>query len=64
VPHDSKVVRNEEVRKFELILQVAEKVEDLRLDRNVERRHGLVTDNDLGLESQRAGDGNPLPLTA
>ncbi len=41
-----------------------EQVDDLRLDRDVERRHGLVEHDQLGIERERAGDADALPLTA
>ncbi len=48
----------------ELVLQVLEQVEDLRLDRDVERRDRLVADDQLRLERERAGDADPLALAA
>jgi hypothetical protein len=44
-------------------LQVHHQVDDLRLDRDVQRRHRLVG-HDLGLERQRARDGDALALAA
>ena len=44
VANDRQVVGNEEVGEAELPLQVHEQVENLRLDRNVERRYGFVAD--------------------
>ena len=40
-----------------------EELQDLRLDGYVERGHGLVGDQQLGLEHQRPGDSDPLPLS-
>ena len=48
----------------ELALQVLEQVDHLRLDGHVERRHRLVGDHQLGLQRQRAGDADALPLAA
>ena len=48
----------------EVVLQVLEQVEDLRLDRDVERGHGLVADDQLRVERERARDPDPLPLAA
>ena len=39
-------------------------VQHLRLDRHVERRDGLVGDDELRLDGERAGDPDPLPLPA
>ena len=44
--------------------QVGEQVEHGRLHRDVERRHGLVGDQDLGLERERARDRDALALAA
>jgi hypothetical protein len=43
-----------------LLAEVAQQVEDLGLDRDVERRGGLVGDQYLGLPRQGARDGDPL----
>ena len=51
-------------RQAELRPQVLEQVEHRRLDRDVERRHRLVGDQELGLERERARDADALPLTA
>ena len=42
VPHDAKVVRDKNIRQLELLLQIHQQVDDLRLDGHVERRHGFV----------------------
>ena len=47
VLHDRQVVRDEQVRELELLLQVVEEVQDLRLDRDVERRDGFVAHDQL-----------------
>ena len=62
--HDGEVVRDEQVGQPELVLEVLEKVEDLRLDRDVERRHGLVADDELRVQRERPRDPDPLPLAA
>jgi hypothetical protein len=55
-------VRDEEVGEVEVLLEPFEKVQDLRLDRDVERRHGLVADDELRGEGERSGDPDPLAL--
>ena len=45
-------------------LQVVEQVDDLRLDRDVERRHRLVADDQLGPQRERAGHPDALALAA
>ena len=47
VPHDREVVRDEEIGELELRLQVFEQVDDLGLNRDVERRDRLVADDEL-----------------
>ena len=51
-------------REAQLPLQVLQQVDDLRLDRDVERRHRLVADDQVGFRSQRAGDADALALAA
>ena len=64
VAHDVEVVGDEDVREPELFLQVLEQVEDLRLNRDVERRDGLVAEDELRVDRERAGDADPLALAA
>ncbi len=64
VPHDRQVVGDEQVGHAELVLQVLEQVDHLRLHRHVERRHRLVADDDLRLQGQRPGDADALALAA
>ena len=64
VAHDRQVVGDEDVGEAELVLQHLEQVDDAGLDRHVERRHGLVEHDQLGLEGQRPGDADALALPA
>ena len=64
VADDADVVGDEEVGEAELVLEVVEQVDDLRLDRDVERRDRLVADHQLRFQRQRPGDPDPLPLAA
>ena len=64
VAHDGQVVRDEEVGQAALALQVLHDVEHLRLHAHVERRRGLVANQELGLRGQRARDRNALALAA
>ena len=61
---DAHVVGDEQVGQAELALELLEQVQDLGLDRHVERRHGLVADDEVGLEDERAGDADALALAA
>ena len=64
VAHDVQVVRDEDVGQAELALQVLQEVENLSLHRDVERGHGLVADDQLRVDGERARDADPLPLAA
>ena len=64
VAHHREVVRDEQVRQMQPLLQLHQHVDHLRLDRHVERRHRLVADHQAGLERQRARDADALALSA
>ena len=55
---------DEQVGQPELVLKFLEQVDDLRLHRDVQRRHRLVGDDQFGLQGQRPGDADPLALPA
>ena len=58
------VVADDDVGKIEACLQIHQQVENLGLDRDVERRDRLVGDDQLGPGDQRASDRNALALAA
>ena len=58
--HDSEVVRDQDERHAQFRPQSLEQFEDLRLDRDIERRRRLVGDQHLGVDRQRAGDHHAL----
>lgn len=60
---DRHVVGDEEVGQSELFLKVHEQVDDLRLDRHIERGGRLITDDELGFEREGASDPDALTLT-
>src|SRR3954454_21481399 len=64
VTYDREVVRDQDQRQVVFALQVAQQVQDLRLDRDIESRHGLVGDDDLGLQRDRARNADALTLAA
>ena len=64
VPDDGEVVRDEQIRQVELRLQLLEQVDDLRLDRDVERGDRLVGDDEVRVERERAGEADALALPA
>ena len=59
-----KVVGNEYVRHSLLALKLFEKVDDLRLNRNVKCGYGLVANNELGIYRKSSCDTYSLTLTA
>ena len=64
VADDREVVGDEEIGEAERLLELDEQVQHLRLDRDVERRHRLVGDDELRLQDERARDPDPLALAA
>jgi hypothetical protein len=60
----SQVVGDEEDSHPDLVAHLGEQLEDLCLDRDVERRGRLVGDQDLGLAAQRHRDHHPLTHAA
>ena len=64
VANEREVVRDEEVRQREVALQRLEQVDDLCADRHVERRDGLVEDDHLRVQRERAREADALPLPA
>ena len=61
--HHSEIVRNKKVGQPILALQIAKQVENLGLDRDVEGRHGFVTNDKARPRRQRPRDADPLSLT-
>ena len=56
------VVRDHEVGQIALPAQVRQQIEDLGLNRHVERRGRLIQQQDFGFRCQGAGDRHALPL--
>ena len=61
---DAHVVGDEHVGQPELALELLQQVQDLRLDRDVERGDRLVADDEVRLEDERPGDADALALAA
>ena len=61
--HHTKVVGNEEVGQPKLILKLFQQIDDLSLDRDIERRDRLIADHKLGFDRECTGDTNTLALT-
>ena len=58
------VMRDKQVGQMHLLLQLLQEIDDLRLNRNIQRRDRFVADDKLGTDTQRPGDADALPLTA
>ena len=58
--HDPEVVSDQHDRHAELALQSVEQLQDLCLDRDVERGRRLVGDQELGTANECHGDHHPL----
>ncbi|KTF08073.1 hypothetical protein MGSAQ_000431 [marine sediment metagenome] len=53
---------DEQVGQVEILPQLNEQVQHLRLDRHVQRSDRFVADQEIGPHRQRAGDAHPRPL--
>src|SRR6267378_4223986 len=58
------VVSNEDICQAELLLQVRQQVDDLRLYRDIQRRHRFIGHDDTWFNSKRGSNGNALTLPA
>src|SRR5688572_21417439 len=58
------VMRDKQVGQMHLLLQLLQEIDDLRLNRNVQRRYRFIADDKLGTDTERAGDADTLALTA
>ena len=61
---DAQVVRDEEIGEPESFLKLEQEVQDLRLDRHIQRRDGFVRDDQTGIQGKRARDADALTLAA
>jgi hypothetical protein len=64
VADDGEIVGDEEVGEVELLLQQLEQVDDLGLDRDVERLTRIVEDDYVGIERERSREPDSLALAA
>src|ERR1043165_5599055 len=62
--HNGEVVADEDVGQMALALQADHQVQDLASHRYVERRYGLIADDELGIEGERARYADALALPA
>ncbi len=64
VAHDRQIVGDQQEGHAEPVAQLAHQIEDLRLDRHVERGRRLVGDQDVGFVGDRHRDHHALALAA
>ncbi len=64
VSNDREIVGDEQVRDSQVVLQLGQKVDHLRLGGDVEGAHRLVAHQQPGFEGQRPCDCNALALPA
>ncbi len=64
VAHYREIVADEDVSEVQALLQVGQQVQDLRLDREIERRDGLVQHQDFRLQHEGPRNGDALALAA
>ena len=64
IGYDAQVVGDVDGRKTVFFLQVADELQDLGLDRNVQGRGGLIADEDLGVAGHGDGDDDSLAHAA
>jgi len=62
VPDHAESVRNEEISQAEFILKPDQQVDHLRLDRYIQSRDRLVSDDEFWFERKGARNSQPLPL--
>ena len=59
---DRQVMGDEQIGQAEFVAKIHHQVEDLGLDRDVERGYGLIGDDQLRTHRERPGDADALPL--
>jgi len=64
MPHDRQIMRDKEIGQVELVAEILEQIDDLRLDRHIEGRDRLIADDEFRIQGQGAGDADPLALAA
>ncbi len=64
MPDDRQIVGDEEIGQPEIVLQILEQIDDLRLNRDVERRDRFVANDEVRLDGEGTRDADALPLPA
>src|SRR6185369_992276 len=57
-------MRNEKVSQTKFPLQILKQIDNLCLNRNIKGRYWFVSDNELGIQRERPGNADALPLSA
>ena len=60
----AEIMGDEQIGQAELVLQIQQQIDDLRLHRHIECGHRLIGDNQAGIERERAGNADALALSA
>ncbi len=60
----AQIMRNEKIGQVILVLQVHHQVDDLRLNRNIQRRDRFIADDQVGVQRQCPCDADALALAA
>src|SRR5690348_5550707 len=63
VPSNSQIMTNKEESQVHFLLELHEKIQNLRLNRHVKCGKRLIGDDELWGQHQRPSDANPLLLT-
>jgi len=63
VPNHREVVRDEEIRQFELCLQLLEQVNHTGLHTDVESRYRLIKNHEAWFDGQRPSNADALALS-
>ena len=64
VAHYGEVVRDKQIGELESLLELFQKIDNLRLNRDVERRDRLVADDEFRVHREGARDADALALAA
>lgn len=62
--HNCKIVRDKQVRKPKLILEILQQIDDLGLNTDVQGAHNFIAHNEFWLDGQGASDPDALTLAA
>jgi hypothetical protein len=64
LPNDQQIVRDEQIRKRELVPQLPKQIQAVSRNQNIKRGDGLVAHDERGPRDYRARDRDALALTA